>query len=603
MQKVYRSTDFGTVILHTMLVASFAVLVASGLRIAADDPDSQWIAVLDPLLPVEHLWLSHLVVGVAFSAIIAAYVCYIRKARLQSRVRFDKARLLVILRPGRPRWAALNVLVYWILMAALLTAMVSGYLLFAGVGQPMIALHRYATFVCIGSVLAHIGLHAAAGGIGQLARIVRPGPLHVAPPPTDLAELLAEQLAKQMSGAGAAPQVQPEAASVAASIDKPVRSRQADTLNAHPLASALAVASVVGGLSFGAEQATRPVLRVAEIAVAEAPSLDGDLSDAVWTKAQPVSIMTTQGGDFGGTHQSLVEIRAVHDGEFAYFAFVWEDPTRSLKHLPLVKRGRSWHVAATREDLGDESKYFEDKFAVLLSAPGLPLIGAAIHLARQPLTGLPPSSSGRGLHYILGGGIADVWQWRASHGGPAGHIDNCHIGRPLPPVGGEPQHYAGGFALDPGAVPYQSNIVELPKTGGGVTILPRQLPRDFAAMAQAMGRIDDVAGVSESEGARWWMTGSETLPYSPALDAGIPDGSVIPSILFTSEIVNTSRTGIRGVARWAAGRWTLEVARRLYTGGQFDMPIKSGMLMWVAAFDHSEKRHTRHLRPVRLEVD
>ncbi len=70
-----------------------------------------------------------------------------------------------------------------------------------------------------------------------------------------------------------------------------------------------------------------------------------------------------------------------------------------------------------------------------------------------------------------------------------------------------------------------------------------------------------------------------------------------------SSLPETSRDSIRGVARWAAGRWTLEVARRIYTGSQYDVPIKTGTLMWVAAFDHSEKRHTRHLRPFRLEVD
>ena len=84
------------------------------------------------------------------------------------------------------------------------------------------------------------------------------------------------------------------------------------------------------------------MLQVAEIDSRGRPTLDGDLSDPAWTKAKPVFVLTTQGGDFGGTRQSQVEIRALHDGEHAYFAFVWEDPTRSLKHLPLVKRGGRW---------------------------------------------------------------------------------------------------------------------------------------------------------------------------------------------------------------------------------------------------------------------
>jgi hypothetical protein len=43
--------------------------------------------------------------------------------------------------------------------------------------------------------------------------------------------------------------------------------------------------------------------------------------------------------------------------------------------------------------------------------------------------------------------------------------------------------------------------------------------------------------------------------------------------------------------------------RRLKTDSVYDVEIKSGSLMWVAAFDHSEKRHTRHLRPFRLELE
>ena len=49
--------------------------------------------------------------------------------------------------------------------------------------------------------------------------------------------------------------------------------------------------------------------------------------------------------------------------------------------------------------------------------------------------------------------------------------------------------------------------------------------------------------------------------------------------------------------------WTLEIVRRLNTGSAYDVEIKSDVLMWVAAFDHSEKRHTRHLRPFRLRLE
>ena len=366
------------------------------------------------------------------------------------------------------------------------------------------------------------------------------------------------------------------------------------------MATALVVALAVGGVSIGAEQATRATLHLPKIVRSDAPVLDGELSDPIWARAGEVSVLTTQGGDFGGSHQSLVKVRAVHDGEFAYFAFVWEDPTRSLKHLPLVKRDGQWRVVAGREDLSDELRYHEDKFAVLFAKPGLPLIGAAIHLARKPLADKPASGTGRGLHYTVGDGIADVWQWRASHAGPTGHVDNCHFGNAGPAKDGVP--YEGGYRLDAGRVPYRSNIPTGAMASSNQKLTPERLPKHVDATTQAMGRIVDASAIGEAEGARWWMLEFGIQPYTAARDKAIPDGTVIPSVIF-ADAFTPDIDGVRGVARWAAGHWTLEVARRLYTDSRHDIAIKTGTLMWLAAFDHAEKRHTRHLRPFTLEVD
>ena len=583
------STDYGTVLLHALIVAAFTVTLATGLRIATDDPDWAWLIALDVLLPSENLWLNHLAGGIALTALISAHAVYVRLARLQGRTRLDRARLAAVLRRGPRRWAAFNVVVFWILMVSLAVDAVTGAMLFFGAGRGALVLHVDMAFVALGCVVLHVVLHLAQGGLRQVARILVPGPLRIPPEPPDVAELLAEELARKKR-----PQSR---------ISH--RPWQRAELRAHPLASALSVGLVLLGLAVGAERVSRPELVVTRISPADAPRLDGDLSDPVWSKAKPVSVLTTQGGDFGGSLQSLVEIRAVHDGEFAYFAFVWEDPTRSLKHLPLVKQGGRWFVAASRGDLADESRYNEDKFSVLLARPGFPLIGGAIHLGRRPVANEPGSTTGRGLHFTTDSGIADVWLWRASHAGPHGHIDNSHFGGPratkLQTQRTPFDAYAGGFALDPGPVPYFTNIDPRTAVDDAGAVIPLRLPRDIEAMARAMGRLSDKANESESEGARWWMTLTQSVAYSAELDATIPDGTVIPSIVMADELP-ASTTSIRGAARWAAGRWTLELTRRLRTGSDFDIPIRSGVLMWVAAFDHAAKRHTRHLRPLRLEV-
>ena len=63
------------------------------------------------------------------------------------------------------------------------------------------------------------------------------------------------------------------------------------------------------------------------------------------------------------------------------------------------------------------------------------------------------------------------------------------------------------------------------------------------------------------------------------------------------------RADVRCAARWAAGRWALEVTRRLDTGSPYDIAITNGTFMRVAAFDHSQISHTRHVRPIRLEME
>ena len=130
----------------------------------------------------------------------------------------------------------------------------------------------------------------------------------------------------------------------------------------------------------------------------------------------------------------------------------------------------------------------------------------------------------------------------------------------------------------------------------------RRLPRDLAAMKVAMGDIDLDPDHGESDGARWFMTEAESQPFSADLDARVPVGTVIPGVILEGEF-SGDRADIRCAARWASGRWSLEVARRLDTGSPCDVPIESGVFMRVAAFDHSEVRHTRHVRPIRLEVE
>ncbi|HLN08524.1 MAG TPA: ethylbenzene dehydrogenase-related protein, partial [Xanthobacteraceae bacterium] len=78
--------------------------------------------------------------------------------------------------------------------------------------------------------------------------------------------------------------------------------------------------------------------------------------------------------------------------------------------------------------------------------------------------------------------------------------------------------------------------------------------------------------------------------------------TIIPGVIVFGEY-SGDRADVRCAARWAGGRWVLEAVRRLDTRSPYDIPIATGTSMRVAAFDHSQIRHTRHVRPIRLEVE
>jgi hypothetical protein len=387
----------------------------------------------------------------------------------------------------------------------------------------------------------------------------------------------------------------------------PPKRRRNPTFQANPFVIAAAVAITGASLVLAADRYTDDVLTMHRIDSADAPVLDGDTSDRVWRNIEPIEIMTNQGGNLDGKGDSRVEIRAAHDGTWAYFLFTWEDPTRSLKQLPLVKQRDGWHMLHNGYENGDEHDYNEDKFAVLFTTLDVTLAAdRTFHASPQPIANMPATKTGRGLHYTTGEGIyADVWQWKATSGGPTGWLDDDHFGPPLPPTPLQTRNivpYRGGFEHDPGTANYSDNFVVDVDADGNRNVTPVRLPKDLAAMTKAMGEIVLDPNVGEPDGARWFMTDTESEPYSAEADRAIPVGTVIPGVIIAGEY-SGDRADVRCAARWAAGHWALEVARRMDTGSKYDIPFKSGIYMRVSVFDHNQIRHTRHLRPIRVEVE
>lgn len=608
-----RKTDYGTIILHWTFVAAFAVALVSGLRIAAETPERTWINLLDAVLPQQSAWAAHMQAAVVLVAVALGYVVYMARSGLGRRIQLDKVRLRGLLGRGQARLSALIALGYWIFFTTMVALLVSGGLLYFGFysGYDVAMLHWVGTWVILAFIVLHVVTQYRSGGAAQLTRIFRPAPLPPPPPRLDAVELLTLLAERSAPPPRSAPVgTKPSDTTSLPLQPKPRATRSRNpTLQANALVVATAVA--IAGASFivATDRFAVDSLRIHRIAAVDAPTLDGDTSDHAWRRVKPFSLLTGEGGNFDGKGETRIEIRAVHDGTFAYFLFTWEDQTRSLKHLPLVKDAEGWRLLHAGYQIGDEHQYNEDKFSVLLTTSDATLAGGkTFHAGPRPVSGAPATMSGRGLHFT-DGDYVDVWQWKATSGGATGWMDDAHFGPPLAPTPLQAANvvpYKGGFAPDPGTANYRDNFTIRADTSGGDRrsrlIAPLRLPRQVAQTVAAMGALGLDPERGESEHARWFMTEAESVPYSAELDARIPKGTVIPGVIVNGEF-SGDRADVKCAARWASGYWALEVMRRLDTKSEFDVAIRNGIYMRVAAFDRSQIRHTRHVRPIRIEVE
>ncbi len=550
-------SDVGTIILHWATAIAFVVSLFTGIRMATFGyvlPSlSQWLA---PIMPQGEMWTWHFFAGLGLFFCASAYLVYLNRAGLTARNAFTKVRVALMPVASKLRWQGVNVGLHWFVYALITVMTVTGIILYLGYGGWWVWIHSISAFIGFGYIFLHVLAHYMAGGWWQLLRLFRPARLV---------------------------------------ITRAVRP--------YPLLIAAAVGVATITLAAGVDWTTRDTLVVTR--VDGVPRLDGVLDDEVWAKARPVYVRTQQGVNLGGTGESLVEVRAVHDGERAYFAFKWEDPSRSLRRVPVIKKDDGWHFLATRVDLADVSDFYEDKLAVGFSRSPTFGSGESTYLGTKPLSDKPAPIHGMGYHYTAPGNHMDVWQWKASRGGHLGFVDDQYFDVPREPTPAEAAgqaRYQAGYWNDPGRVFYSYNYVNVPPgSPSGPLKLPR-LPKDWKATVAALGKFDLDPDSSDTEGARWWMmTDTETVPYSAELDATIPVGTVLPAVLIAGDY-DGDRADLRGVAKWKDGHWHLETMRMLKTDGKFDHNLVPGrdLYMWVNVFDHTQIRHSRHARPIRI---
>jgi cytochrome b subunit of formate dehydrogenase len=548
-------TDVGTLVLHWATAIAFVVSLFTGIRIAADAlsaPVSHW---LTPILPQGEIWTWHFLSGLVLFFCAAAYFIYMRRSGLANRNALKKSRMMLMKTTNRNRFGGLNVALHWAAYAIIVIMTVTGVLLYLGHGGWLVSVHSYVAFIGLGYILVHIAAHYLFGGWWQVFRVFCP------------AQLLITEAVKPK-----------------------------------PLLIAALVGVAAAAAAAGIDWADRDTVTIAR--VKDAPKLDGVLDDAVWRNAKPVKIETQQGVGLAGTGASTVWARAVHDGSKVYFAFQWTDPSRSMRRIPMIKKEDGWYLLHDGADIADVNTFYEDKLSIVFSDNSDLGGGGVTHLGSKPLADKTAPLHKRGYHYTTDNSIVDMWQWKASRGGHLGYVDDQYIGPPRDMTPGEAAgkaRYQAGYWNDPGRAFYSYNYAGEPPGGYRGPAKMQRLPKDWKAVNAALGKFDLNPDSNDEEGSKWWMTEDETVPYSKELDAAIPVGTVLPGVLIMGNYEG-DRAHVRGAAKWKDGMWTLETVRDLKTGSKFDKDFVPGtpLYMWVAVFDHTQTRHTRHHRAVRI---
>ena len=315
-------------------------------------------------------------------------------------------------------------------------------------------------------------------------------------------------------------------------------------------------------------------------------AIDGQDSEPFWQNIKWKTVNTYGGANFNNGH-TPVEIKIASNDVESYFLFRWQDETKSLTHLPLVKLNQQWQVKQQGFHTFNETRYYEDKFAVLLSQSCDHGGDGTAHLGKSPIKGKPANWHGKGYHGALDGRVRDLWHWKALRTNDMVQMDDNVIAAPRSAKSGDRRYTAGYFADGKESGAYVMNWLWYGKN----KVIPKRLP---LPEYQHMYRADNQH--IEQAVLPWFSS----TPYKPLLDT-YPEGTLLSSVLYRSNRFEGDRGDVTAKGHWQDGYWTLEVARRNKTGSDYDVALEEGVCIWVAAFDHAQIAHTRHQRPLKLD--
>jgi hypothetical protein len=288
------------------------------------------------------------------------------------------------------------------------------------------------------------------------------------------------------------------------------------------------------------------------------PTLDGVMED-LWKGTTPLTVKVVGGRNLpGGTTE--VTLRSLYTADMLYFLVQYKDATESFRRSPWVKQADgSWQQLQDPNDKGgDKNLYYEDKLSLIwnISSPPFGTRGclSACHTGEgRPFGNKYTKETGERL---------DMWHWKSVRTGSVGQVDD---------------QYVDNTKYDKEKSPEAGRKSD-PKASGGY--------------------VDNMS--DDKKGPKFALKGNKPAPPYWILesdkeafdDAKYKPGDEVPGIIvapFTGD-----RGDIAAKAVWKDGVWTIEIARKLVTGSEFDVQfsdLKKEYVFGVAVFDNAQVRH------------
>lgn len=351
----------------------------------------------------------------------------------------------------------------------------------------------------------------------------------------------------------------------------------------------LALASVFMGLGvllfFLIKGASYHSLNIQTIAIEEFISIDGEADEEAWKKAVPLRVNAFGAANFDNGNTEF-EVKALQNGSEMFFHIRWRDASKSLKHLPLIKTQSGWKIQEDGFYNFNETRHYEDKLAVILSKGCEFGAAGTAHLGPKPLKDKPANWHGKGYHYTQDNNIVDLWHWKAVRTNDMYLADDNFIGQ-ADIVRPAQRRYTAGYMQDgKEAGAYVMNWKWYKPSG----ITPKRLPKD----PELLSRLQN-----DDKNSEWVIPWFSYEPYTKEKDT-YAIGTVMPSVMYRSNRFEGDRADVRARGVWKEGYWSLELVRNIETSSLKDVTLSTGVCMWLAAFDHSQIAHSRHLKPIKI---